>query len=58
MIHSTASERWGGVASCAYRVGVKLAEAHRAGFNEYGECDSLPSSAGYNNREEERGVNV
>jgi len=47
MIHSIAQKRWGEVASCTYRVGVKLSEAHRAGFNEYmGDC-SVPSSAGY-----------
>jgi hypothetical protein len=48
MIHSsTAQKRWGEVASCTYRVGVKLSEAHRAGFNEYmGDC-SVPSLAGY-----------
>lgn len=34
MIHSTAQKRWGEVASCTYRVGVELAEAHCAGFNE------------------------
>jgi hypothetical protein len=50
MIHSTAQKRWGEVASCAYRVGVKLAEAHYAGFNEDVGCSSVPSSAGYNAR--------
>lgn len=53
MIHSAAQKRWGEVASCTYRVGVKLAEAHRAGFNEYVGRFSVPSSAGYNIRERE-----
>lgn len=47
MIHSTAQKRWGEVASCAYRVGVELSEAHCAGFNEDVRDCSVPSSAGY-----------
>jgi hypothetical protein len=50
MIHSAAQKRWGEFASCAYRVGVKLAEAHYAGFNEDVGCSSVPSLAGYNAR--------
>ena len=47
MIHGTAQKRWGEIASCTYRVGVELAEAHCAGFNEDVEGCSVPSSAGY-----------
>lgn len=47
MIHRAAQKRWGEVASCTYRVGVELAEAHCAGFNEDVRDCSVPSSAGY-----------
>lgn len=46
MIHRAAQKRWGEVASCTYRVGVELAEAHCAGFNEGVRDCSVPSSAG------------